>query len=149
MTQPPELDEATRARIRAEEAYRAELRRPRMDQGAVLCLVGAALLAAGTFLPAVSVAALSVSLLGAGNGDGLVLLVLAALSAVFVPLARPWVLFSALLAAGFLVYKLITLMAAMSGSAFSQLGWAWAPMFLGVGLMLWGCLTPPTQKPMH
>lgn len=149
MTQPPELDEATRTRIRAEEAYRAELRRPGTDQGAVLCLVGAALLAVGTFLPAVSVAALSVSLVGTGKGDGLVLLTLAVLTAVFVPLARPWVLFSGLLAAGFLVYKLVTLITAMSGSTFSQLGWGWAPMFLGVGLMLWGCLTPPTQKPTH
>lgn len=151
MTQPPELDETTKARIRAEEAYRAQVRGGVQDRGRKLALLGAVLLAIGVFLPAVQIPVVGgVNLFGQGNRDGVVLIVLAVLGAVFAVTARAWALFAAVLSLIFLGWKFVSFLQVIGGGQpfgqFVELGWGWAPMVLGALLMLWGALYPPPRK---
>lgn len=137
MAQLPDLDDA----FYDEEADASELEQPQLDHGAVFCWAGAALLAVGAFLPVVSIGSRSLSLWG--TGDGWVLLALAALTALFVPLARAWVLLSGVLAAAFVVYKLVTLSDTLSDGTSSPLEWGWLPLFVSFGLIFWGYLNSP------
>lgn len=138
MAQLPDLDDA----LYDEEADASDLEPPQPARGAVFCWTGAALLAVGAFLPVFSVGSRSLSLWD--TGDGWVLLALAALTALFVPLARAWVLLNGILAAAFVVYKLVTLSDALSDGTSSPLEWGWLPLFVSFGLICWGYLNSPT-----
>lgn len=151
MTQPPELDEATKARIRAEEAYRAQVRGGAQDFGRGLALLGAVLLAIGVFLPVANLPIIgSINFFGAGNRDGVFLLAFAILGAIFALTARSWVLFAALLSLAFLGWKFISFQQGFDRAGefgrLIELGWGWAPMVIGALLMLWGALYPPPSQ---
>lgn len=137
-----DLDDA----IYDEKATDAEPELPQKDPGAVFCLARAALLALGVALPVLFIGPRSVSLLSTGNGDGWVLLILAVLTAVLVFPARTWVLISGLLAAAFVVHKLVTISDVVEDSTASQLAWGWIPLFINFGLIFWDHLTLPAQR---
>lgn len=134
----PELDADTKARIEAEEAYRAEVRAHRtggksLDSG----LIGSFLLVVGTFAPAVSMPlAGSVNLIGTGDRDGVILLGLALLSVLFAFTARNWLIFTGLCSAAFLTLKLLDFNRLTQASDFAELGWGWIPMVGGAILIL-------------
>lgn len=137
MTQP-ELDTETKARIEAEEAYRAEVRgRHTKREPLNLGFIGSFLLAAGTFAPAVSLPlAGSVNLIGAGDRDGVILLGLAVLSVLFVFTAQNWLIFTGICSAAFLTLKLLDFNRLTQASDLAELGWGWIPMVGGAILIL-------------
>ena len=134
----PELDADTKARIEAEEAYRAEVRARRTgDKSSSFGLIGSFLLAAGAFSPAVSMPlAGSVNLIGAGDRDGVILLGLAFLSVLFAFTARNWLIFTGLCSVAFLALKFLDFKRLTQASDFAELGWGWIPMVGGSILIL-------------
>lgn len=109
-------------------------------------LLGSALLAFGTFAPAINAPIVGgINLIGAGNRDGILLIILAGLSVLFALTARNWLIFTAILAALFIGFKIVGLAGIVSDgdSQFIELGWGWIPMILGTLLLFWAGTTMP------
>ena len=134
-----DLDPETKARIEAEERYRADLRgeQPGFSISMALGLLGGVLLVLGAFLPVATIPIVgSVSLFGRGLGDGLILLALGVIVIIvsFIPRARLVLTGVGLLAllTGLLDYKSLHNLQGGEYGGMIQLQIGWAVIVLGV-----------------
>jgi hypothetical protein len=137
-----ELDPDTKARIRAEERYRVELRQNvrGFPAGMLLGILGGLLTIGGVFLPAISFPLVgSMNLLGNGERDGKFLIMLGLLTVLLALFrhVRQWLLFPGVLAGGvlYLLYSNISQNMPSSSTGLGslvQLQYGWIVIAAGV-----------------
>ncbi|GGN44109.1 hypothetical protein [Deinococcus daejeonensis] len=148
---PPELDAETKARIEAEEAYRAQVRRalptpPTQHPSLWRGIAGNALLGLSPFLPMMTVPILGpINLIGAGNRDGILLVGLALLGFILTFAARAWLLFSGLCAAALSVLIFLNMRGASGVSPLMEMSWGWVVLIAGLVLIFWSALSTPAR----